>query len=100
MSEGKRTPVLGDHKRVKSKLVTPFNDAFGQLKELAKQNRKDAKAGPERRPSPLPREKAPGGDDEAAMFLAHVGEVVPVRKGRTGTLPPLHRPPKPSLSAP
>ena len=35
MSEGKRTPVLGDHKRVKSKLVTPFNDAFGPMREVS-----------------------------------------------------------------
>jgi len=32
---GKRTPVLGDHKRVKSKLVTPFNDAFGPMREVS-----------------------------------------------------------------
>lgn len=35
MSESKRTPVLGDHKRVKSKLVTPFNDAFGPMREVS-----------------------------------------------------------------
>ncbi len=35
MSEGKRPPVLGDHKRVKSKLVTPFNDAFGPMREVS-----------------------------------------------------------------
>jgi hypothetical protein len=35
MSEGKRTPVLGDHKRVKSKLVTPLNDAFGPMREVS-----------------------------------------------------------------
>ena len=37
MSEGKRKrpPVLGDHKRVKSKLVTPFNDAFGHMREVS-----------------------------------------------------------------
>jgi hypothetical protein len=35
MSEGKRTPVLGDHKRVKSKLVTPFNDTFGPMHEVS-----------------------------------------------------------------
>lgn len=35
MSEGKRTPVLGDHKRVKSKLVTPFNEAFGPMREVS-----------------------------------------------------------------
>jgi hypothetical protein len=33
MSEGKRSPVLGDHRRVKSKLVTPFNDAFSPMRE-------------------------------------------------------------------
>jgi hypothetical protein len=31
----KRTPVLGDHKRVKSKLVTPFNDTFGRMREVS-----------------------------------------------------------------
>jgi hypothetical protein len=35
MSAGKRTPVLGDHKRVKSKLVTPFNDMFGPMHEVS-----------------------------------------------------------------
>src|SRR3546814_8711781 len=36
MSEGnKRTPVLSDHKRVKSKLVTPFNEAFGPMREVS-----------------------------------------------------------------
>ncbi|TPI10547.1 hypothetical protein [Mesorhizobium sp. B4-1-1] len=37
MSGGKRTrtPVLGDHKRIKSKLVTPFNDAFGPMHEVS-----------------------------------------------------------------
>ena len=35
MSEAKRTPVLGDQKRVKSKLVTPFNDAFGSMREVS-----------------------------------------------------------------
>lgn len=35
MSEGKRAPVLGDHKRVKSKLVTPFNDMFGPIREVS-----------------------------------------------------------------
>lgn len=35
MGEGKRTPVLGDHKRVKSTLVTPFNDAFGPMHEVS-----------------------------------------------------------------
>lgn len=32
---GKRTPVLGDHKRIRSKLVTPFNDAFGPMGEVS-----------------------------------------------------------------
>lgn len=35
MSKGTRTPVLGDHKRVKSKLVTPVNDAFGPIGEVS-----------------------------------------------------------------
>jgi hypothetical protein len=35
MSEVKRKPVLGDHKRVKSKLVAPFNDAFGPMHEVS-----------------------------------------------------------------
>jgi hypothetical protein len=35
MSEAKRMPVLGDHKRIKSKLVTPFNDAFGPMHEVS-----------------------------------------------------------------
>ena len=35
MTEGKRTPLLGDHKRSKSKLVTPFNDAFGRMQEVS-----------------------------------------------------------------
>lgn len=35
MTEGNRTPVLGDHKRVKSKMVTPFNDAFGPMHEVS-----------------------------------------------------------------
>ncbi len=28
-------PVLGDHKRVKSKLITPFNDQLGPLREVS-----------------------------------------------------------------
>ena len=35
MSENKRTPVLADHKRIKSKLVAPFNDAFGPMHEVS-----------------------------------------------------------------
>jgi hypothetical protein len=35
MSNGKRRPVLGDHKRVKSKLLTPFNNAFGPMREVS-----------------------------------------------------------------
>ena len=35
MSEGNRAPVLGDHRRVKSKMVTPFNDAFGPMHEVS-----------------------------------------------------------------
>lgn len=35
MTEGKRTSVLGDHRRAKSKLVTPFNDAFGPICEVS-----------------------------------------------------------------
>jgi hypothetical protein len=31
----KRMPVLGDHKKEKSKLVTPFNDAFGPMQEVS-----------------------------------------------------------------
>jgi hypothetical protein len=30
-----RKPVLSDHKRIKSKLVTPFNDAFGPPREVS-----------------------------------------------------------------
>jgi hypothetical protein len=30
-----RTRILGDHKKVKSKLITPFNDAFGQMREVS-----------------------------------------------------------------
>ena len=35
MSKGERNRVLGDHKRVKSKLVTPFNDMFGPMHEVS-----------------------------------------------------------------
>lgn len=35
MNKGKRTPVLGDHRRVQSKLVTPFNDRFGPGREVS-----------------------------------------------------------------
>jgi hypothetical protein len=35
MSDGKRKPVLSDHKRVKSRLVTPFNDTFGPMHEVS-----------------------------------------------------------------
>ncbi len=35
MNESKRTTVLGDHKRIRSKLVTPFNDAFGPMREVS-----------------------------------------------------------------
>jgi hypothetical protein len=35
MSEGKRRPVLGDHKRVKAKLVAPFNSEFGTMREVS-----------------------------------------------------------------
>ncbi|WP_372020968.1 hypothetical protein [Tistrella mobilis] len=35
MSEKKRTPVLDDHRRIRSKLVTPFNDAFGPVHEVS-----------------------------------------------------------------
>ena len=30
-----RKPVLADHRRVKSRFVTPFNDAFGPLREVS-----------------------------------------------------------------
>jgi hypothetical protein len=30
-----RTPVLGDHKRVKSKLITPFNDLLGPTRDVS-----------------------------------------------------------------
>lgn len=30
-----RTPVLGDHKRVKSKLITPFNDMLGPTRDVS-----------------------------------------------------------------
>jgi hypothetical protein len=30
-----RKPILADHKKVKSKLVTPFNDAFGPMHEVS-----------------------------------------------------------------
>ncbi len=30
-----RTAVLGDHKRVKSKLITPFNDLLGPMREVS-----------------------------------------------------------------
>lgn len=32
---GKRKPILSDHKRVKSKLVAPFNAAFGPMREVS-----------------------------------------------------------------
>ncbi len=35
MRQGKRKLVLGDHKRVKSKLVTPFNDRLGPMREVS-----------------------------------------------------------------
>jgi len=35
MSDGKRIPVLSDHKRAKLKRVTPFNDAFGPIREVS-----------------------------------------------------------------
>lgn len=35
MKRAKRTPVLRDHKRVRSKLVTPFNEAFGPMREVS-----------------------------------------------------------------
>lgn len=35
MGQEKRKPVLGDHKRVKSKLVTAINDAFGPMREVS-----------------------------------------------------------------
>lgn len=35
MGQGKRPTVLDDHKRVKSKLVTPFNDVFGPMREVS-----------------------------------------------------------------
>jgi hypothetical protein len=35
MNESKRAAVLGDHKRIKSKLVTPFNAAFGPMREVS-----------------------------------------------------------------
>ena len=30
-----RKPVLGDHKRVKSRLITPFNDMFGPMHDVS-----------------------------------------------------------------
>lgn len=30
-----RTPVLGDHKRVRSKLITPFNDKLGPMRDVS-----------------------------------------------------------------
>lgn len=35
MNERKHAPILGDHKRKKSKLVTPFNDALGPMREVS-----------------------------------------------------------------
>lgn len=35
MSENKQNRVLDDHRRVKSKLVTPFNNAFGPIHEVS-----------------------------------------------------------------
>ncbi len=31
----KREPILADHRQIKSKLVTPFNDAFGPMREVS-----------------------------------------------------------------
>lgn len=35
MRKSKRTQVLDDHRRIKSKLMTPFNDAFGPMHEVS-----------------------------------------------------------------
>ena len=32
---GTRKPILADHRKVKSKLVAPFNDAFGPMREVS-----------------------------------------------------------------
>jgi len=31
----KREPILADHKKVRSKLVTPFNDVFGPMRDVS-----------------------------------------------------------------
>lgn len=62
-----------------SKKPEPFNNPFGKLKELQKKEPpKPAK------PAPPPAKKAKAhADEDAALFLEAVGEVAPVKVGKT-----------------
>ena len=71
-----------------SKKPEPFNNPFGALKKQAPAPAGRASpAAP--RPPPLPRARAP--DDDLAAFLEAVGEVAPVKAGKSRAPPPAPR---------
>ena len=75
-----------------TKKSEPFNNAFSQLKGLAKKDEPKGSPKPPPPPRAKPRAPAPSEQDDAALFLEAVGEVAPVRaqKARApGPPPPL-----------
>jgi DNA-nicking Smr family endonuclease len=70
-----------------SKREKPFNNPFGQLK-LEKPKPPEKPSAPKAAP-PSSKKSRPSDEDEAALFLASVGEVYPVRKGPRVSAPPI-----------
>lgn len=68
-----------------SKKPEPFNNPFGKLKELKKAEPAKPPAPP--KPAPAPKKKAHA-DEDAALFLEAIGEVAPVRAGKSRVGPP------------
>jgi DNA-nicking Smr family endonuclease len=66
-----------------SKRDKPFNNPFGGLKLKVEEKSKPPKAPTRVEP------KAPPEEDESALFLSSVGEVVPVKKGAPRVEPPV-----------
>jgi len=79
-----------------SKREKPFNNPFGNLKLKTPEK-------PAAKPVPVPPAKkaaTPTDEDEAALFLASVGEVEPVRRGAPVTPPSPSAPPLPQRMDP
>lgn len=71
-----------------AKKPDPFNNPFTalKLKQDAPKPAAPAKAAPP--PAAKPSKKPTAADDEGALFLEAVGEVAPVRRGKTSVPPP------------